>query len=171
VAIDDYPGDDAPTEEVAGWMATEARRRGLPPELPVMAALVESGLRNVNHGDADSVGFFQMRVGIWNRGDYVGYPDRTDLQLDWFLDEALAVKAQRLARGLPVDDPKHFGDWIADVERPAAQFRGRYQLRLEDARELLDRAGERPDAGATDAQVVRLTTISGEDARRAREGP
>ena len=39
-----------------------------------MAALVESGMRNLDHGDADSVGFFQMRVGIWNQGDYAGYP-------------------------------------------------------------------------------------------------
>ena len=33
-----------------------------------MASLVESGLNNLNCGDADSVGFFQMRVGIWNQG-------------------------------------------------------------------------------------------------------
>ena len=34
-----------------------------------MASLVESGMKNLNFGDADSVGFFQMRVGIWNQGD------------------------------------------------------------------------------------------------------
>ena len=34
-------------------------------------------------------------------------------------------------------DPSHWGDWIADVERPAAQYRGRYQLRLGEARGLL----------------------------------
>src|SRR3712207_7734451 len=38
------------------------------PQLPVMAALVESGVRNLNYGDADSVGFFQMRMSIWNQG-------------------------------------------------------------------------------------------------------
>ena len=37
-----------------------------------MAGLVESGLQNLDGGDADSVGFFQMRVGIWNKGDYAG---------------------------------------------------------------------------------------------------
>ena len=57
-------------------MASEAQKRGLPAELPVMAALVESDLKNLDDGDADSVGFFQMRVGIWNKGDYSGYPDR-----------------------------------------------------------------------------------------------
>jgi hypothetical protein len=34
-------------------------------------------------------------------------------------------------------DPSKWGDWIADVERPAEQYRGRYQLRLDEARSLL----------------------------------
>jgi hypothetical protein len=132
-----YPGDDAPREQIAVWMAAEAQRRGLPPELPVMAALVESGLQNLPGGDADSVGFFQMRVSIWNTGDYAGYADDPELQLDWFLDHAEAVG------GRP-DDPAGYGEWIADVERPAEQYRGRYQERLDEARELLRRG--RPSA-------------------------
>ena len=118
-------------------MAGQAQKRGLPPQLPLMASLVESGMKNLNFGDADSVGFFQMRVGIWNQGAYAGYPEKPELQVKWFLDQAEAVKRQRVARGLPVDDPNQFGEWIADVERPAAQFRGRYQLRLGEARKLL----------------------------------
>jgi hypothetical protein len=55
----------------------------------------------------------------------------------WFIDNALNVKKQRLAAGKPIDDPGQFGDWIADVERPAAQYRYRYQLRLSEARGLL----------------------------------
>ena len=132
-----YPGDDAPQPEIAAWMGSEAQKRGLPAELPVMAGLVESGLRNLGGGDADSVGFFQMRVGIWNQGDYAGYPDQAELQLKWFLDQAAAVKQQRIAAGKPVNDPGSYGEWIADVERPAVQYRGRYQLRLEEARGLL----------------------------------
>ena len=133
----DYPGDTAPREQVALWMAAEAQRRGLPPELPVMAALVESGMRNLPGGDADSVGFFQMRAGIWDSGPYAGYGSRPKLQLDWFLDHAESVRAQRMARGLPITDSGHYGDWIADVERPAEQYRGRYQLQLDEARQLL----------------------------------
>jgi cell wall-associated NlpC family hydrolase len=92
------------------------------------------------------VGFFQMRVSIWNQGAYSGYPDKPERQLQWFLDHAEAVKKQRLARGLPIDDPKQYGDWIADVERPAAQYRGRYQPHLTEARELLVQAkGRRTD--------------------------
>ena len=114
-----------------------AEERGLPRELPLMASLVESGMRNLHYGDADSVGFFQMRVGIWNRGDYAGFSDKPELQVKWFLDQAASVKQQRIARGLPVDDPKQYGEWIADVERPAEQYRGRYQLKLAEAQNLL----------------------------------
>jgi hypothetical protein len=134
-----YPGDSASPERIAAWMASQAQKRGLPSELPLMASLVESGMKNLGGGDADSVGFFQMRVGIWNKGSYAGYPQRPELQLRWFLDNAVAVKRQRLAAGQPID-AQHYGDWIADVERPAAEYRGRYQLRLGDARGLLARA-------------------------------
>jgi cell wall-associated NlpC family hydrolase len=140
---DAYPGDDAPREQLAAWLAKQAEQRGLPPELPVMAALVESNLRNLDHGHADSVGFFQMRVGIWNQGKYAGYPDKPQLQAEWFLDEAEAVKNRRLAAGKPMDSTA-YGEWIADVERPAAQYRGRYQLRLDEARGLLRGAGAEP---------------------------
>ncbi|MEA2444197.1 MAG: hypothetical protein QOJ12_1489 [Thermoleophilales bacterium] len=134
--VDVYPGDNASSAKMAAWMATEAKKRGIPPELPVMAALVESNLRNLNYGDADSVGFFQMRVSIWNRGAYSGYPKNPKLQVQWFLDQAAAVQKQRATAGKSMD-AAHYGDWIADIERPAAQYRGRYQLRLADARALL----------------------------------
>ena len=86
-------------------MAGQAEKRGLPPELPLMASLVESGMKNLNFGDADSVGFFQMRVGIWNQGEYAGYPDKPELQIKWFLDNAEEVKKARIAAGKPIDDP------------------------------------------------------------------
>jgi hypothetical protein len=139
-----YPGDSASQAEVAAWMGSAAQQRGLPAELPVMAALVESNLRNLNYGDADSVGFFQMRSSIWNRGPYAGYADHPELQLRWFLDKAEAV--EREGRGS--NDPSGYGEWIANVENPAAQYRGRYQLRLEEARGLLKEGmGSRRNGG------------------------
>ena len=84
-------------QQLAAWMGREAEKRGLPKELPVMASLVESGVKNLNFGDADSVGFFQMRVGIWNQGEYAGFPEKPELQVKWFLDQAEAVKKQRIA--------------------------------------------------------------------------
>jgi hypothetical protein len=148
----DYPGDDAPKEEIAIWMAARAQEAGLPAELPVMAALVESNLTNVNYGDADSLGYFQMRTSIWDQGEYAGFSQNPELQLKWFIDHAVAEKEKRISRGYTdfVDDPNKWGDWIADVERPAEQYRGRYQLRLEEAQQLLAAAtaGQNPPAPA-----------------------
>jgi NlpC/P60 family len=144
-----YPGENASQAEIAAWMGSAAQQRGLPAELPVMAGLVESNLRNVplGDGDADSAGFFQMRVSIWNRGPYAGYADRPELQLKWFLDKAQAVKRE----GRGSNDPGGYGEWIANVENPAAQYRGRYQLRLEEARSLLkEGTGSRRNGGGDD---------------------
>ena len=129
-------------------MAKEAEKRGLPPQLPIMASLVESGMTNIQGGDADSVGFYQMRVGIWNQGEYAGYPKKPELQVKWFLDQAEQVKKPRVAAGKPIDDPNSFGEWIADVERPAEQYRGRYQLKLGEANDLLGSAATAPPAAA-----------------------
>jgi hypothetical protein len=140
-----YPGDAAPKQTLAVWMAYGAQLRGIPGELPVMAALVESGISNLTYGQTDSVGFFAMRVSIWDRGEYAGYPANPPLQLRWFIDQAIAVRASRLT-----SDPGYgatedrWGEWIADVERPAEQFRYRYQLRLQEARGLIG-AGCTPD--------------------------
>jgi hypothetical protein len=135
----DYPGNDAPTAILAAWLAARAAAAGLPPELPVMAALVESGVKNLNFGDADSVGFFRMRLSIWNTGPYAGFPDNPELQIKWFIDHAIRARDQRIAAGDADfgEDPGQWGEWIADVERPAELFRGRYQLRLEEARALI----------------------------------
>ncbi|MDX6408319.1 MAG: hypothetical protein QOE13_1390 [Gaiellaceae bacterium] len=149
-----YPGDNASREHIAAWMASAAQKRGLPSELPVMAALTESGLRNLNYGDADSVGFFQMRTSIWDQGTYKGYGDQPQKQLQWFLDRAEAVKKVRLARGASVTDPKQYGDWVADIENPAAQYRGRYQDHYAEAHNLLAHADPKSSAGAGVADVA-----------------
>ena len=104
-----------------------------------MASLVESRLQNLKGGDADSAGFFQMRVSIWDQGEYKGYRQDPRLQAKWFIDTALEVKQNAIAAGDTNfgKNPSEFGEWIANVERPAAQFRGRYQPELTRARELL----------------------------------
>lgn len=134
-----YPGDGATAAQFANWMANGATVQKLPGELPVMAGLVESGLKNLSYGDADSVGFFQMRTSIWNTGQYKGYLKNPDLQMKWFTDQAAAVRANYIAKGKgdPAASSATYGVWIADIERPAAQYRGRYQLRLKDAQDLV----------------------------------
>jgi hypothetical protein len=158
-----YPGDDAPKAERAAWMAAAAHDRGLPPELPVMASLVESGLANLPGGDRDSVGYFQMRTSIWDQGPYAGYADKPERQLDWFLDHAEEVGKQRVARGLAIDDERQYGEWIADVERPAAQYRGRYQEQLDEARALLRSISDSADAQPAGPQARQaLALVNGQ---------
>ncbi|MEP6642053.1 MAG: NlpC/P60 family protein, partial [Gaiellales bacterium] len=134
-----YPGDGASREQIADWMGAAAAKAGLPRELPVMAALVESGLKNDQYGDRDSVGFFQMRTSIWDEGPYKGFAQNPDLQVRWFIDQAVAVRRQRIAEGDMNfgQDPNSWGDWVADIERPAEQYRGRYALQLGTAKGLL----------------------------------
>jgi hypothetical protein len=131
--------DDPSALAIAHWMAAGASAAGIPAELPVMAALVESGLRNLPYGDRDSVGYFQMRLSVWNHGRYEGYLARPELQLRWFVDRALAVQAARVAAGDAGygADPATWGEWIGDIEQPAARYRGRYGQRFAEAQALL----------------------------------
>lgn len=142
--ITPYPGDEAPKADIAAWMARGAAARGIPGELPVMAGLVESELRNLKSGDADAKGYFQMRESVWG-ASYPGFPDDPELQLDWFLDQAAKVRTP------PYPPETGWGEWAADVEKPAAQYRGRYQLRLNEARTLVG-------AGCTPADTAPPTT-------------
>ena len=134
-----YPGDSATKSQLSGWMASRAIGLGLPGELPVMGALVESELVNLPPGDSDSVGYFQMRTSIWDQGQYAGFPENPELQLKWFTDQALSVNQGRTGAGqAPYGaDSSHWGEWAADVLRPPAQYRGRYQLRLDEAGALV----------------------------------
>ena len=131
-----YPGDSAAKERLARWMARAAAERGLPHELPVMAAIAESGLRNVR-GDSYR-GFFGMHKSL-NRGEYRGFGRQPELQMKWFIDTASSVRQRLVAetRPDPAADPGSFGEWIADVERPAAENRSGYQPHLEEARRLV----------------------------------
>jgi hypothetical protein len=57
----------------------------------------------------------------------------------WFIDTATSVRQRLVAetRPDPAADPSSFGEWIADVERPAPQNRSGYQPHLEEARRLV----------------------------------
>src|SRR2546423_694603 len=58
-----YPGDNASSARIAAWMGAEAQRRGLPPQLPVMAAPVEAHPEKLAHRGARSLGQFHIRLG------------------------------------------------------------------------------------------------------------
>lgn len=140
IKIPPYPGrwdEKLPKEKIAKWMADGAKMNGLPPELPVMAALVESNLyNNPDQVDHDSEGFFQMRVSIWDKGPYKGFTRQPEKQLLWFITESLKLKKDHRHAEM-LKNPSSWGEFIADVERPAAKYRGRYQLRLNEARRLI----------------------------------
>lgn len=91
----------------------------------IAAGLTESNLKNLNHGDADSVGIFQMRVGIWNTGKYAGYPDKPMLQARWFFD-----------RAKDVDRNQSIGELCQAVEVSA--YPDRYATNVDKATSLLE---------------------------------
>jgi hypothetical protein len=133
-----YPGDDAGREPIARWMARGAALRDLPQELPVMAGLAESGLRNLRTPGGSYFGFFGMHRSL-NVGPYRGFPRNPELQLRWFTDTAILVRQRAIAEGDAEfgADPDGYGLWVADVERPAPQNRDGYQPYLDDADALV----------------------------------
>ena len=151
-----YPGKHAQRKTIASWMAREAALRDVPEELPVMAALAESGLRNLNKRGNPFAGFFSMHRSL-NTGPYRGFPKSPDLQLRWFLDTAVIVRQRELAEGDEeyAGDPTTYGVWIADVERPARENRDGYQPYLEDAEGLLKQSC-RPSSHEPDEQPPAL---------------
>ena len=81
------------------------------------------------------------------------------------------MRQARLAAGRadPLSDDGQWGEWIADVERPAEHYRGRYQLRLGEARELIgplcmppggDPSGGSPAPEAPDPSDVKAPKLA-----------
>jgi hypothetical protein len=147
-----YPGDAAAKAAIAQWMATKAAAGGLPPELPLMGALVESGLSNLATNDSGEAGYFAIRVSVWNGGAYAGFPDQPQLQMQWFIDRATSVRQARLAASMPdpAADETSWGGWIADALLPAEQDRHLYALRLAEARALIGTLCAAPPPGPPD---------------------
>ena len=132
--VGNLPGGQAATVRE---MAAAARRAGVPPELPIMTALVESRFRNLNHGDRDSVGMFQQRA-AWGPFSVRHNPIKS---AEMFFKGgqggqrgAVDFKNQFKSRG-----PSAYGQWAQAVQVSA--FPGRYQQRLGEARRLLRQAG------------------------------
>lgn len=143
-----YPGVKASRQEMACWLASRAQKMGAPPELLVTAALVESNLQNVNHGHASSSGLFQIQAGIHPAPPGFGsasgelqskqwWTNHPDAQLAWF---ANAVKGtDGGGRGPNTTGAAAVGGWAADIEKPAEQYRGRYQQRYGEAQRMVDK--------------------------------
>jgi hypothetical protein len=154
-----YPGDDAARKPIARWMARAAALRDVPQELPVMAALAESGMRNLNIKGNPFAGFFSMHRSL-SKGPYRGFPRKPELQLLWFLDTAVLVRQREIAEGDAAfgAGSDSYGIWIADVERPAPETRDGYLPYFDDADELLT-ASCRPSSHTPDTSppALRIT--------------
>src|SRR5262245_44393789 len=96
--------------------------------------IVESNLRNLPGGDADSAGWRQERASL--------YRDPTNLtaSINRFFDETAAVRGRYGSAGA----------LAAAVQRPAAQYRGRYQQVAGQAEALMGgrTGGVTPTAGS-----------------------
>ena len=89
----------------------------------VEAALVESNMRNLDHGHASSLGVFQQQSG-WG-----GAKQRTDPA--WATRKFISAARKK-------DSPKYdAGTLAAEVQRPASEYRGRYADREGHARYVI----------------------------------
>jgi hypothetical protein len=104
---------------------TDPRVRRIFNRAAVETGLVESGGRNLRYGDADSLGWRQERSSL--------YPNPLNVR----------ASVRRFARefGQFYDPGETAGQVAAQVQRPAAQYRGRYQAMLPEAKRVLAQAG------------------------------
>lgn len=115
-------------KRVARRIYRTGRRVGARPREQLAAletGIVESGLRNLDYGDADSVGWRQERShygSVARRRNVAGGARR-------FFSETRAAGPQKYRTA---------GQLAADVQRPAAQYRGRYDQVEGEARQVLD---------------------------------
>lgn len=124
----------------------EGRRRGITPRgihIAYSVVFVESGWKmyansrvpeslNIPHdavgSDYDSVGLFQQRCPMWGPAAVLMDPTKS---AGLFYDRLVALPYNSTSRPA--------GDYAADVQRPAKEYRGRYQERMGHAAALYER--------------------------------
>lgn len=148
----------AEQKAVARRIAQIARKRGATPKEIKSAfetGLVESGLRNLAGGDADSQGWRQERASLYKN------PRNLDASVNRYFDETGAVKGKYGTAG----------DLAAAVQRPAAQYRGRYQQRSAEAEALMRQfggGGSAPAGGSSGGSTRTEVVTPGVDNSEAR---
>ena len=162
-----WPGNGASKQQVACWLAASASAAGLPPTLPVVCALVESTLQNNPGGDADSVGLFQIRVGTHPAPAGFGsasgklqsaawWHAHPEAQMKWFAGEA-----KKVSPGGHPTSADAISNWAVKLERPAAQYEGRYRQHYAEAKKLVDKCGSSSTPGSTHAPAASTVNVGG----------
>lgn len=137
-------------ERLAREIVRRGRRRGASPmeiESAIETGLVESGLRNLRYGDADSQGWRQERASL--------YKDPTNLaaSIERYYDETAAARKRRKYT--------RSGDLAADVQRPREDLRGKYEQRDSDADAILRRiAGDMTSSASGGRSTSRSRTVT-----------
>lgn len=118
--------------------AQAAKAAGVPPELPIMTALVETNFQNLTWGDRDSIGYFQQRNAWGSRADRLNPASAVHMFLHGGKGgQPGAVAYKRQFGG--AHDAATLGRWAQAVQQSA--FPGRYAQRFSQARALLRSAG------------------------------
>ncbi|MDZ7886552.1 MAG: peptidoglycan-binding domain-containing protein [Mycobacterium sp.] len=133
----------------------EGRRRGITPrgiQIAFSVVFVESGWKmyanarvpesmSIPHdavgSDYDSVGLFQQRCPMWGPAAVLMDPTKS---AGLFYDRLVNVNLGTAQAPIRYDNPARLpGDFAAEVQRPAKQYRGRYQERMGHAAALYER--------------------------------
>ena len=110
------------------WWAARAAAAGLPPTLPLIAALARSGMRNLADG-ADGAGLFGIDGGAAYAPPGHGLPHGEQPSADWWAEHPGAQLDYALGRFRDVgggtrdaglDDPDALGRWAAEASGPPA---------------------------------------------------
>lgn len=137
-------------QQVLSRILKIGRQKGASPKqikAAIETGLVESNLRNLAGGDADSAGWRQERASLYAN------PTNLNASIGRFFDETAKVNGQ-FGRA---------GDLAAAVQRPATQYRGRYQQNSAQADALMrSLGGQNGSAGATSSSTT-TRTIPGVD--------
>jgi murein DD-endopeptidase MepM/ murein hydrolase activator NlpD len=137
-------------EEAARRNARGKRTTPMQVKAAVEIGKVENNLTNRKGGDADSSGWRQERASLYKD------PDNLRASINRAYDEMDAVRGKYTTAG----------DLAAAIQRPAAQYRGRYQQQSAFADQLLGFGGAKGARRGTQARTT--TTTPGVDNSAAR---
>lgn len=139
------PGREHAPQDWACWMAGRAAHAGVPPELPLMMALSQSGMRNMASAGSAGSGFFSVEAGSATAPAGYGLPPTATPDETWWMDHPGAQLDHVIGglqqtsggtRGADLSDGDGLGRWAADAF-PGASAED-YAGAHESAKELVE---------------------------------